>query len=172
MLLQVRLDSLGHLVGRGRSVWGQRHRADSDDRLDHAVIVERYMSTGKARGNRRMCVNDSADIGSVIIALHVHLYLGARAPVGRGRLDYIEITVDQPDVIPGDLVLGYACPRGKEAVLADLHGNVAVIGSHPALLPHLMADLNYLVLDFLVHIILPFYFLWAQTTPFCSITLA
>ena len=148
MLRQEGRDRIWHFVGGGRAVGRDGDGADGDDRFDHAVVVQRLVGHGKARSRGRMGVHHRAYVLPDFVAAHVHFHFAGGLVVFRA-FHYVHGRVHPQQLIGGNK--GLADSRGRDPVGAILHfdGYVAVVGGYPAQLPHFVAYVADLILDFL-----------------------
>ena len=148
MLLQIGLDRLRHFVCRGRAVRCHRHRANGNYRLDHGVLVQCLVGNGITGCHRRVCMQHGPHIGTFPIAAEVHFDFRGR-PQPCSPLQHFALVVDANQLVRCDEAFAHAGRCCKKGAVLQLHGNISVIGSHPAQLPHLVADITKLFFDFL-----------------------
>ena len=76
----------------------------------------------------------------------MHLDL-AGGPQALRRLQHISLAVQSQQLVRGDEALAHARGGGKDGAVLQQGGDVAVVGGHPAQLPHFVAHVADLLLD-------------------------
>ena len=126
------------------AVGGQGHAADDGDILNHVVHIHGLVGHGKAGGAGGMGVDHAHHVGPLFVAAQVHLHLagGAQALL---TLQDLQVFIHPQQLFRGDKALAHAGGGAQEGAVVQPGGNVAVVGGHPAQLPHLVAHIANLV---------------------------
>ena len=94
-------------------------------------------------------MNNALYIRSFLVDSHVHFDLGRRSEA-LVSLDNLTVCIYLTDVLGGHEALGHARGSAEELVVADLYGDVTVVGRNHSLVVNSLTDFTDLLFDFIL----------------------
>ena len=130
---------VGQRLGARAAVLGHRHhRAQHHDALPQNRVVDGLAGAGESSGRWRVGMAHTAHIGPLPVDAQVHLGLGGRLIARRG-LQQAAVQVTYQQHLRGQVSLAHPGGGDQDVPVGKPHGQVAVVGGHPAPLPQLVA---------------------------------
>jgi hypothetical protein len=145
VILNVRKKRIGNLHGGGSTVLTGRNTTDGKNCLGKNVLIKVDARDSESGSNRGMSVNDSVNVGTLLINSHVHFDLGGRIEL---TVDLVTLTVYLDDHIGGHVTLGYAGRSAVEFVGANLNGDVTVVCCNEAVVVNSLTNVANFFFDF------------------------
>ena len=146
MGLDVGLQGIRDFHGGGGAVFADRHVAQHQDGLGQEVLIQRDAGHGVGGGGRRMGVHHGVHVRALPVDAHMHFDFGGGVQLA---LQLVAVGVDFDDHVGGHEALGHAGGGAVIFVLADLDGDIAVVGRDEAVHVNPPADFADFLFDFI-----------------------
>ena len=145
VILDVRLKRVGNFHSGGCSVLTGGNNTEGKNCLGKNVLVKVNACNCECSSNRGMSVNDSVNVGTLLIYTHVHLDFGGGVELA---FKLVTVLVYLNNHIGGKCALGYAGRSAVILVVAYLDRDITVVCCDKAKLVYRMTDFADFFFDF------------------------